>query len=186
MRGDKARPLLPPQELFLPHDEFRGGIKALARIDVPAAKADAALAPDAPTRRLPSVQVDRRADDPLAALKGVLAMLDGRMLVIAESAGRRETMQQYFAEYGVRPATVDTFAEFVAADAKVALTAAPLNAGFAWPAARPALLPDAEFSDNDLPHHNPDTRPSSDSEAWVSHHPTWRLAATGATDCTPT
>ncbi|HSC22905.1 MAG TPA: transcription-repair coupling factor [Casimicrobiaceae bacterium] len=148
MRGDKARPLLPPPSLFLPHDVFRGAIKGLPRIDVTVAAADAALPPDAPTRRLPPVTVDRRADDPLSALKQVLAMLDGRMLVVAESAGRRETMQQYFAEYGVQPVTVDSFAAFVAGDAKIALTAAPLQAGFAWPAARLAFVTEAELYAN--------------------------------------
>jgi transcription-repair coupling factor (superfamily II helicase) len=148
MRGDKARPLLPPPALFLPHDEFRGAIKALPRIEMPIAAADAALAPDAPTRRLPPVTVDRRADDPLAALKHVLSMLDGRMLVAAESPGRRETMQQYFAEYGIRPAIVDTFSGFVASEAKFALTAAPLHAGFAWPGARLAFVTEAELYAN--------------------------------------
>jgi transcription-repair coupling factor (superfamily II helicase) len=148
MRGDKARPLLPPPRLFLPYDEFRGAIKPLGRIEMPVAGAQAAPAPDAPIRRLPSVQVDRRAGDPLAALKDVIAMLDGRMLIVAESAGRRETMQQYFAEYGVRPATVESFAQFAAGDAKVALTAAPLQAGFAWPAARLAFVTEAELYAN--------------------------------------
>jgi transcription-repair coupling factor (superfamily II helicase) len=148
MRGDKARPLLPPGRLFLPHDEFRGAIKALGRVDVPLAQAQAALAPDAPVRRLPPVQVDRRADDPLAALKRVLDVLKGRMLIVAESAGRRETMQQYFGEYGVRPALVESFADFVRSDAKLALTAAPLSAGFAWPAAELALVTETELYAN--------------------------------------
>jgi len=167
MRGDKARPLLSPTQLFLPHDEFRGAIKPLARIELPVAKADAALAPDAPIRRLPSVQVDRRADDPLAALKGVVAMLDGRMLVVAESAGRRETMQQYFAEYGVRPATVESFSEFVAGDAKIALTAAPLQAGFAWPRARLAFVTEAELYANVVRRGKRDTGRRSNVDAMV-------------------
>ncbi|HXR56013.1 MAG TPA: transcription-repair coupling factor [Casimicrobiaceae bacterium] len=148
MRGDKARPLLPPPQLFLPLDELRGAIKPHARIEVPLAVADAALPPDAPTRRLPPVTVERRADDPLVALKQVVSMLDGRMLVVAESAGRRETMQQYFAEYGLRPASVESFAECVASDAKLMLTAAPLHAGFAWPDARVAFVTEAELYAN--------------------------------------
>jgi len=148
MRGDKARPLLPPPSLFLPHDEFRGAIKALPRIEIAVAAADAALPPDAPTRRLPPVTVDRRAEDPLTALKHVLSMLDGRMLVVAEGAGRRETMQQYFAEYGLRPAIVESFADFVRGDAKIALVAAPLHAGFAWPGARVAFVTEAELYAN--------------------------------------
>src|SRR6185437_12166803 len=99
LRGDKARPLLAPSQLFLPYDEFRGALKPHSRIEMPIARADEALAPDVGIRRLPPVQVDRRAADPLAALKAMLAMLDGRLLIVAESAGRRETMQQYFAEY---------------------------------------------------------------------------------------
>ena len=148
MRGDKARPLLPPQQLFLPRDEFRGAVKPLARVEIALAKDECALAPDAPTRRLPSLTVDRRAADPLAPLKGALAMLDGRMLIIAESAGRRETMQQYFAEYGVRPAIVDGFAQFASADVKLGLAVGPLSAGFAWPAARMAFVTEAELYAN--------------------------------------
>jgi len=148
MRGDKARPLLPPAQLFLPHDEFRGAIKPLARIELSVAGPDEAIAPDAPARRLPAVQVDRRAADPLAAIKGVLTLLEGRMLIGAESAGRRETMQQYFAEYGVRPALVESFAEFALGDAKVALTVTPLHAGFAWPQARLAFVTESELYAN--------------------------------------
>ena len=33
LRGDKARPLLPPTELFLPLDAFNGALKAFARIE---------------------------------------------------------------------------------------------------------------------------------------------------------
>ena len=167
MRGDKARPLLPPPQLFLPHDEFRGGIKPYARVGVPVADAQAALAPDSPIRRLPSVQVDRRADDPLTALKGVLALLDGRMLIVAESAGRRETMNQYLAEYGVRPASVDSFAEFVAGDAKVALTAGPLGSGFAWPEARLAFVTEAELYANIVRRGKRDTGRRSNVDAMV-------------------
>jgi transcription-repair coupling factor (superfamily II helicase) len=147
MRGDKARPLLAPAQLFLPPDEFRGAVKPFARVEVPLAGAEA-MPPDAWVRRLPPLQVERRADDPLAALKRVLDLLDGRMLICAESAGRRETMQQYFAEYGVRPAVVESFADFVASDAKVALAAAPLHAGFAWPAARLAFVTETELYAN--------------------------------------
>ena len=167
MRGDKARPLLPPQQLFLPHDEFRGALKAFARIELPVADAQAAMPADAPIRRLPPVQVDRRADDPLAALKRVLEMLDGRMLVCAEGPGRRETMQQYFAEYGVRPAVVESFAEFVAGDAKLSLAAAPLHAGFAWPNARLAFVTEAELYANVVRRGKRDTGRRSNVDAMV-------------------
>jgi transcription-repair coupling factor (superfamily II helicase) len=148
LRGDKARPLLPPHELFVEPDAFRGGVKPFSRVTIELAQAGAALPIDAPVRALPPVMVDRRADDPLAELKSVIAALDGRMLIVAEGAGRRETMQQYFAEYGVRPLLVESFAEFVAADAKLALAASPLHAGFGWPAAKLAFVSEAELYAN--------------------------------------
>ena len=94
------------------------------------------------------MQVDRRADDPLAALKRFLATTDARVAIVAESAGRRETMQQYFAEYGLRPALVDDFAAFARGTERVSLAAAPLASGFAWPTAKLAFVTEAELYAN--------------------------------------
>ena len=102
LRGDKARPLLPPTELFLPADAFNGAIKSFGRIEL-GGESRGNHEP------LPPVQVDRRADDPLTALKRFLATTDLRVAIVAESAGRRETMQHYFAEYGLHPALGDDF-----------------------------------------------------------------------------
>ncbi len=145
LRGDRTRPILPPTELFVPPDEFRGTLKRFGRVELPVADPNAALPPDAPTRRLPPVQVDRRADDPLAALKRALDAIDGRVLVVAESAGRRETMQQYFNEYGLKPALVDDLGAFLAGDTKFAMAPAPLHAGFLWPAAKLAFVTETEL-----------------------------------------
>ncbi|HVF64781.1 MAG TPA: transcription-repair coupling factor [Casimicrobiaceae bacterium] len=148
LRGDKARPLLPPAELFIRPDDFRASLKTFGRVEVATSRDDAALPPEAPTRRLPPVQVDRRADDPLAALKRALASIDGRVLIVAESAGRRETMQQYLHEYGVRPALVDDVTSFLASDVRLALAPAPLHAGFLWPKAKLAFVTEAELYAN--------------------------------------
>ena len=67
LRGDKARPLVPPTELFLPPDQFNGALKTFARIEF-------ARTGKGPTAPVPPVQVDRRAADPLAALKRFLEL----------------------------------------------------------------------------------------------------------------
>ncbi len=67
LRGDKARPLLPPTELFVPADEFNGALKAFGRVEL---RREGRGADRDRCRR---VQVDRRAADPLAALKRFLA-----------------------------------------------------------------------------------------------------------------
>ena len=138
LRGDKARPLLPPTELFLPGDEFNGAIKGLARIEMRTQGVG-------PTQPVPSVQVDRRAEDPLAALKRFLATTDLRVALIAESAGRRETMQHFFAEFDVLPALGEDFAGLLASAERVILLPSPVASGFVWPDGGLAFVTEAEL-----------------------------------------
>ena len=140
LRGDKSRPLLPPAELFLPDDGFFAMVKAFARVDVDAGDPSAG-----PTSPVAGVQVDRRAADPLSPLKRMIAAHDARILVCAESAGRRETMQQYFAEYGLKLPLVDDWHGFIDGGERVALGVSPLHAGFEWRDASLAFVTEAEL-----------------------------------------
>ena len=147
LRGDPARPLLPPHELFLPVDEFNAVIKRFARIELGAAAhgAERDDGRNSPTQALPALQVDRRAGDPLSALKRFATATRERVLIVADGLGRRETMQQYFAEYGFKPALVGDWAEFAHGDASPALTVGPAHAGFIWPEGGVALITEAEL-----------------------------------------
>jgi transcription-repair coupling factor (superfamily II helicase) len=138
LRGDKARPLLPPTELFLAPDAFNGAIKPFARVEI-------ASGSGGPTSPLPPVQVDRRADDPLSALKRYVAQSPYRIAIVAESAGRRETMQQYFAEYDFHPHVVDGFAAVLSASERMLLVSAPIGAGFEWPEGEIAFVTETEL-----------------------------------------
>jgi len=146
LRGDKSRPLLPPTSVFLPPDAFHGAIKGHSRIEIPPADAESIAGVDnTGTVPLPRVEVDRRAQDPLTALKGYLASGATRVLICAESAGRRETMQQYFAEYGQNVPLADDWRSIVSGEAACALVVSPLHAGFAWPEAKLAFITEAEL-----------------------------------------
>ncbi|MCC6194903.1 MAG: transcription-repair coupling factor [Burkholderiales bacterium] len=138
LRGDKARPLLPPTELFLPPDAFNAAIRPFGRVDI-------AAGDGGPTAPLPPVQVDRRADDPLSALKRFVAATPHKVAIVAESAGRRETMQHYFAEYGLHPRLADDFATVLASPEHVLLATASLAAGFQWPDSGLAFVTETEL-----------------------------------------
>jgi transcription-repair coupling factor (superfamily II helicase) len=114
--GDKDRPLLAADALFLPPDVFFGRIRPYARIELQAPSvgddADAEKSPPAPLSQMgentgfapaPQVDTDRRAEDPYARLKLHLNGFNGATLLIAESLGRRETMSQALAEFGLKP-----------------------------------------------------------------------------------
>jgi transcription-repair coupling factor (superfamily II helicase) len=160
LRGDRANPVLAPQALFLTIDQFFGAIKRYPRIELDIEdaggerretggethEAQPSLAPSRgegrgegtprgatstpSTTPLPPLAVERRADDPLHRVRAFVEQFDGRVLLVAESPGRRETMLEYFNEYELHPATVASYREFLAATDGLMLTVGPLHGGF--------------------------------------------------------
>jgi len=127
---DAARPILPPAALFLDAEGFFTHAKPHARIVIGEA-ADDATGGDSAFAVLPPLAVERRADDPLARLRHYAETYDGRILIVADSAGRRETIGQMLAEYGLPFGDSANFDAFVHGAARLALGVAPLHEGFA-------------------------------------------------------
>lgn len=141
LRGDSQQPILPPRSLYLSEEDFFVRSKPLSRIDVAApAQNDTSLA-----QALPRVAVDRRAADPLALLKGFLEAYEHRVLLIAESMGRRETLLELLNEYDLHPELTKDFADFAQTDKRLMLTAAPLYQGFALPEQNIAFVTETEL-----------------------------------------
>ena len=141
LAGDRSRPLLPPEDLFLSEEAFFIALKDKRRIVVGAESATQTPA----SQPLPPLAVARKAEDPVFALKGFIQTFSGRILILAESAGRRETMSSLFAEYGLIPAPCEDFAHFVQGQELLALAVGPLSAGFALPEAGWAIVTEAEL-----------------------------------------
>ncbi len=125
LQGDKARPLLPPEELFLTDEAFFTAAKSYGRLAIEGKNGEAI------SHSLPQIAVDRRSDDPLGSLKSYLASFAGRVLLVAETAGRRETLSAMFAEHGLKPEASADLAGFLAGKARFALGIGPLQSGFA-------------------------------------------------------
>src|SRR5205814_4007950 len=68
-----------------------------------------------------------------------------RVFVAAESAGRRETMSTYFAEYGLKPAGCKDFQQFVSSSEQFCLGISPLAHGFAVPGEGWAIVTEGEL-----------------------------------------
>src|SRR5262249_25900991 len=93
----------------------------------------------------PPVAVDRRANDPLATLKHFVQTSGLRVMVAAESPGRRETMASYFAEYGLKAAGCTSFEEFLASAAPFLLCVSPVSHGFIASDEKWAIVTEAEL-----------------------------------------
>ncbi|MFN7779452.1 MAG: transcription-repair coupling factor [Betaproteobacteria bacterium] len=78
----------------------------------------------------PTVTVDRKAQDPLQALRAFVEGFPGRVLLLADSPGRRETIAQLLHDNALPCADSADWAGFLAADAPLALGVAPLHGGF--------------------------------------------------------
>jgi transcription-repair coupling factor (superfamily II helicase) len=128
--GDRSRPVLPPGDLFLRDEEFFSAANAfplyLQKVRVTEGNPLFGTGGTA----LPSLAVDRKADDPLIALKSFLSGFAGRVLLLAESPGRRETLHDYLNEYGLATEAGPSYLDFVTGTARLMLGVGPLSGGF--------------------------------------------------------
>ncbi|MDE2397238.1 MAG: DEAD/DEAH box helicase, partial [Burkholderiales bacterium] len=126
LQHDRERPLLAPEELYLRPEDFFGLTHPHSTLAIRGSEAlDWA-------RPLPDVAVDRGATEPLAALEKHLDTTAQRVLLVAESEGRRESLLELLRDHHIDVPSVATLAEFQAGDERVAITAAPLAEGFLW------------------------------------------------------
>jgi transcription-repair coupling factor (superfamily II helicase) len=135
LRGDRDRPLLEPRELYLPVEDFFVALDERPRLET-----------RAEGEPIPSLEVDRRALEPLARVKAFVEEFEGgRTLIVAEGPGRRETLSQFFAEHDFHPALVDDWSRFVEATHPLAMTYGPVAAGFVLPCEGIAIVTEAEL-----------------------------------------
>jgi transcription-repair coupling factor (superfamily II helicase) len=81
---------------------------------------------------LPDLTVVRGAEEPLAKLQAHIRSTPNRVLILAESAGRRESLLDFLRAGGVNPPAFDNLQEFQTSDEKIGIATAALNSGFHW------------------------------------------------------
>jgi len=130
VQGDPDRPALPPETLFLDAESFYAEAKPHAQLALRPGTQD--VEHSAWVQALPDLGVVRGADDPLARLQTHLRNTQDRVLLLAESDGRRESLLDFLRASGLNPPAFDHLAEFQASDEKVGIATAALASGFAW------------------------------------------------------
>ena len=120
-QGDETYPPLLPQHLYLSVDVFAGRLKNYGQV-LPDIFDD--------EHTLPNVAVNRQADEPLQALKDFQTAFNGRILLCAESLGRRETMLGFLQQNGLKAKPVSDWQGFLSAHEPLMITVAPLAYGF--------------------------------------------------------
>ena len=129
LQHDPERPLLPPEAVFQRVDELFANTQPHPVLLL---KGSEAL-PWA--RPLPDLGIDRSAAEPLQRLEAHLKTTPHRVLLLAESEGRRESLLDLLRDHGLALPSVSSLAEFLSGDGageRFAIATAPLSEGFHW------------------------------------------------------
>src|SRR5690606_15271596 len=115
LRHDVERPLLPPAELWLSPDALRETLNRVDRIEVCGPqhpRHDEAHA--LPVQPAPALPLAAKDHAPGEALRSFLSNYPGRVLVAADSPGRREALLEVMQAAGLKPEVIADFQSFIA------------------------------------------------------------------------
>jgi transcription-repair coupling factor (superfamily II helicase) len=140
-RHDRMRPILPPAELFLQKDELFGLLKGFPRVTMTTEATESSGGRNCQTDVMPDVAMDGRAADPAGRLKRFISEFHGRVLICAESSGRREALIENLADHGLKLSTLENWQAFVSdPSATLGITVAPMEYGLLLPDHHLALI----------------------------------------------
>lgn len=146
-RHDIERPLLNPQRLFLAPDALFAAFNDMLRVDVLRdGDSYGGHAQQFSTREPPALPINARASEPLAELTAFIdAAPDRRILIAAESAGRREALLELLGRHRIAISQYDSWAAFLGGDSRIGLTVAPLEQGLLLDDAQLAVISETQL-----------------------------------------
>ena len=138
---DSSRPVLDPKQLYLQNDELFALLKNHPRLVL-----DKNSANDEPTFfQLPDVSVNRKDADPISKLKHLVNNTNSRIIISADSAGRRETIRQLLEENQLKAHQSDSLIDFLVSDAKLGITHSDIHDGFVSQHAKLIVITESEL-----------------------------------------
>ncbi len=144
LRGDPQHPLLSLSELFLDSEAFFIALKNFSRLDI-LTSADASTYQACATATLPDIAVNRHAEIPTQAFAQFLENYQGRVLLLADSLGRREIISDYLFEYGLKADICENYTDFLKSRKKFMLGISSLQNGFLLSDEQLAILTETEL-----------------------------------------
>ncbi len=130
VRDAPDRPALPPDSLFLDAEQFYARANDYPQLALKATATD--VADSAQFQKLEEMAVVRGVDEPLVKLKAHIRNTPHRVLLLAESDGRRESLLDFLRASGVSPPAFDSLEDFQTSSEKLGIATAALDTGFSW------------------------------------------------------
>ena len=149
-RYNLEHPLLPPQQLFLSEHDFQ---QLLENFPVSLFSASKYLEQDSNTLNVeikapPPLSVQAHSQQPLQALKSYLQQLTShRVLICAESSGRREFLIEMLRHHDIKPRPIQSYGDFISNQSgqQLFITVSPLENGLQLDDAAITLIAESQL-----------------------------------------
>jgi len=167
-RYDLERPILEPDALFISCDNLNQEIQKFKHVKLQHFELDEADDTDNfATSASTSLALNARASEPAKLIKDFINNFNGRILIAAESPGRRELILDTLREYSIHPTTTENWASFIASQSSLAITVAPLEQGLLLEDPRLAIICEAQIFGEQVRQARRRKRPAQDSDAVI-------------------
>jgi len=145
-RYDPTRPLLPPEQLFLTKESLYSALKPFSRITIEPCNTTAH--PDTTEVKqkssaiyfdvsaLPDLTIDHKLKQPFELINNFIEDKNtpSKVLFIAESQGRRESVLELLARDSIKPKLFGSIEDFIESSEKLGISVNALNQGFSFQA----------------------------------------------------
>jgi len=133
-RHDVEHPLLPPARLFIETHDLETALRSFPQVIAQhfEIEQDAMRTHNSvnyATQLPPALTLDARAQQPMAALLQFLDDFDGRVLLAAETTGRRETLLEMLRGRDRQPTVLPNWRAFLESEIRLGITVAALEQG---------------------------------------------------------
>lgn len=127
---DSLRPLLKPEQMFIPVATILESLKKYPEVIINSPQKQHINSYAYNTSSAPNLDIDRKNNEPLAALKQYYENYSGRILFCVETIGRREVLLQLFNSIALHPKYLHSWHEFQNSNECYGIVVAPLENGF--------------------------------------------------------
>ncbi len=163
---DRERRVLPPAALFLDEHEVGAALARFPRIHLrPFARPEPAGGFS--TRAPAELPANPKAESPYAAFLDYLRAFPGRVLLVAETPGRRELLLNLLHGHALYPAPCAGWSEFLAADDRLGIAVANLERGLVLVAPALAVITEPQLYGEKVLQRRRRAAPSRDPETII-------------------
>jgi transcription-repair coupling factor (superfamily II helicase) len=166
-RYDVERPILPPREVFLNTNDLLTGLKRYPQVHIANLSTETSSGLVEYDSEMPTnLSIDARAKEPLSLVNRFLDKFEGRVLIAAETQGRRETIMELFKQRGM-PAKVEDWGSFLQGKVEFGIAIMPIEHGLIMHEPNIAIITEAQLFGERVMQRRLRKRKQQDAEAVV-------------------